>query len=144
MTKAHLYEYNSMDADGHAIDLSKRRVPANFDPQYTPVLTAAEAAAFTRNNVLGGTTSWEPLDSLETIPAPELVRNRTVLTWAAHDDVSSYVILENGQVVATTTTPTYTASNKGVTVTVLALNDAGVVAAKSEIRIPMGFVLIIQ
>lgn len=144
VTKAHLYEYNSMDADGHAIDLSQRRVPANFDPQYTPVLTAAEAAAFTRNNVLGGTTSWEPLDSLETIPAPELVRNRTVLTWAAHDDVSSYVILENGQVVATTTTPTYTASNKGVTVTVLALNDAGVVAAKSEIRIPMGFVLIIQ
>lgn len=50
----HFYEYNSMDAKGNKLDLSKRGNSPSSINTYTPVLSDKEAEEFNVHNVLGG------------------------------------------------------------------------------------------
>ncbi len=97
------YEFNSMDASGSALDLSKRANSPTSTNKYTPVLTAEEADEFTVENVLGGDDSWLATEELATdIAAPEGVayeKEGNYIYWYPVDGAAGYMIYNNGQYV---------------------------------------------
>ena len=104
----HFYEFNSMDKDGNAIDLSGRGNSSSSQNQYTPVLSADEAAKFTVENVLCGTDSWLPTDYTTTTAAPEATANASGISWTPVDDARCYVITtEPGEYLTNTTETSY-------------------------------------
>lgn len=120
----HFYEFNSMDADGNAIDLSKRGNSSSSTNQYTPVLSAAEAEAFTVENVLGGTDSWLPTELTVTSPATTATAQGMTIGWQPVDEARTYVVFRDGEYVANVTTTSYTADEPG-TYTIRTANLAG-------------------
>ena len=110
----HFYEYNSMDADGNALDLTARKNSSSSTNTYTPVLSAAEAAKFTLGNVLGGTDSWLPTDYTNTTAAPVATATTTAIEWTAVEDARCYVIFnEAGEYVDNVATLSYTPDAEG-------------------------------
>ncbi len=93
----HFYEYNSMDANGDALDLSARKNSPSSTNHYTPVLTAEEAAKFTVENVLGGTDSWLPTEECVELAAPTASISGSTLQWTAVADARCYVVFKDGQ-----------------------------------------------
>lgn len=93
----HFYEYNSMDANGDALDLSARKNSPTSTNHYTPVLTAEEAAKFTVENVLGGTDSWLPTEECVVLAAPTASISGSTLQWTAVADSRCYVVFKDGQ-----------------------------------------------
>ena len=105
----HFYEYNSMDADGNAIDLSTRRNSPTSVNTYTPILTDEQAAQLTVRNVLGGADSWDAAEMVAELPAPAVTRNADgTLTWNAVDGAAAYLVYADGAYVGMTTEPSYT------------------------------------
>ena len=128
----HFYEYNSMDANGDAIDLSGRKNPSTSTNTYTPVLSAEEAAKFTVENVMGGTDSWLPTEECPTLNAPTNVSvSGTTLSWDAVDDARCYVILKDGVYYANQTETSFNATEDGV-YTVRAANLNGGLGLESN------------
>lgn len=99
----HFYEYNSMDADGNAIDLTKRKNSPSSTNTYVPVLTADEAARYTLENVLGGTDSWLPTEETAVCAAPAVRMEGSKLVWDDMADARCYVVLKDGRYLANTT-----------------------------------------
>lgn len=127
----HFYEYNSMDASGNAIDLTKRGNAGTSTNTYTPVLTATEAANFTVENVLGGTDSWLPTEECADAIAPVIAMTDGTISWTDQDDASCYVIFVNGKYLANTTATTYATTVDGI-YTVRAANVSGGLGATSN------------
>ncbi len=120
----HFYEYNSLDANGNAIDLSVRKNSPTSTNHYTPVLTAEEAAKFTVENVLGGTDSWLPTEECVVLEAPVVSFDGSTLSWTANDDARCYVVFKNGQYLTNQTATTLAISEEGV-YSVRAANEKG-------------------
>lgn len=104
----HFYEFNSMDKNGNALDLSGRKNSPTSTNTYTPVLTAEEAAHLTVRNVLCGTNSWDPASATVQCAAPAnpVIANGK-LTWDAVEGASSYAVFCNGEYVAHTIDASY-------------------------------------
>lgn len=126
----HFYEYNSMNASGSALDLSGRTNSPTSTNSYTPVLTAAEAAKFTVENVLGGTDSWLPTDYTTVMAAPTVSVSDGNLTWTAVEDARCYVIFKNGAYLTNQTGTSYVMNDEGI-YTVRAANEMGGLGAAS-------------
>ena len=126
----YFYEYNSTDANGHAIDLSVRGNSATSTNSYTPVLSAEEAQKFTVENVLGGTDSWLPTDYTLEVAAPVVSLEGSTLSWTAVDDARCYVIFKNGEYLANQTGTSYHLTEEGL-YTVRAANEMGGLGAAS-------------
>ncbi|WP_276628727.1 hypothetical protein, partial [Eubacterium pyruvativorans] len=120
----HFYEYNSLDANGNAIDLSVRQNSHTSTNHYTPVLTAEEAAKFTVENVLGGTDSWLPTEECVLLDAPVVSFDGSTLSWTGIDDARCYVVFKNGQYLTNQTATTLAISEDGV-YSVRAANEKG-------------------
>lgn len=126
----HFYEYNSLDANGDALDLSVRGNSSSSTNSYIPVLTSSEAAKFTVENVLGGTDSWLPTDETVTTAAPSLSMSGTTLSWDAVSDARCYVIFKDGEYYANQTETSIALTEAG-TYTVKAANLNGGLGAES-------------
>ena len=126
----YFYEYNSMNADGSAIDLSDRGNSETSTNHYTPVLTDAEAQKFTIENVLGGTDSWLPTDFTNEVAAPTVSLSGSTLSWTAVDDARCYVIFKDGKYLANQTATSYEMTDEGI-YTVRAANEMGGLGAAS-------------
>jgi hypothetical protein len=124
------YEYNSMNGNGAAIDLSVRGNSSTSTNTYTPVLTADEAAKYTVENVLGGTDSWLPTDYTDEVDAPVVTLNGSTISWTAADDARCYVVFKNGAYLANLTATSYEVSDEGL-YTVRAANSCGGLGAPS-------------
>ena len=92
----HFYEYGSVDASRNAIDLSVRGNSPTSTNNYTPVLTAAEAAKYSVENVLGGTDSWLPTEQTVELSAPTATISGMTLSWTAVDEARCYVVFKDG------------------------------------------------
>ena len=121
----HFYEYNSMDKNGDAIDLSVRGNSPTSINHYTPVLTNEEAAQFTLENVLGGTDSWLPTDECVVLDAATLSKEGNILNWTTVDDARCYVIFKDGAYLANQTTTSYDTAGETGVYTVRAANLNG-------------------
>ncbi len=127
----HFYEYNSVTADGTAVDLSGRQNSSTHSGDaYTPVLTDDEATAYTVENVLGGTDSWLATDETAEVEAPTVTLSGSSLSWADNSDARVYVIFKDGEYLDNVTETTYALTDDG-TYTVRAANKNGGMGAVS-------------
>lgn len=112
-------EYNSVDANGNAVDLSKRRSYYSFtdkssvfhETTINPVLSASEAAQYTIQNVVGGTDNWTPDNDCKQISAPKVKVTDHTLSWTDNDSALCYFIFKNNVYVDNITDNSYEVPN---------------------------------
>lgn len=128
----HFYEYNSMDKNGNAIDLSGRKNAETSTNEYTPVLTAEEAAEFTVENILGGSDSWYAPEMTETLAATtDFTSANGTLLWKAVERAAGYIVYEDNVFAGYTATAEFalpaeaTQAAAAKTYTVRAINANG-------------------
>lgn len=99
-------EYNSVDANGNPIDLSKRRSSYTKDGTtvwINPVLSADEANKYTIQNVMSGTDNWQPDNDAKQVDAPTLTMNNNTLHWNHKSNARCYAIFQNDKYIGNTT-----------------------------------------
>lgn len=128
-------EYKSVTASGEAVDCSQRMTTYTAGTvTYNPVLSDADAAKFTIENVLGGNDQWVPTESTEQEVAPTITTvNNATLSWSNSDYALLYAVCLDGKVIDFTTASTYTFAN-GVSgsVSVRAANAMGGLGMASD------------
>jgi len=134
-------EYNSRTATGDMVDLSNRKSSFTTDASngsitttgHQTVLSAAEAATYTLDNVLKGNDNWDPLPLMEKTDAPSNVTVGVtgVVNWDAVPYAISYIVLKNAVAIAFTTQSTYTDSayDDQAVYTVVAVAESGTLSA---------------
>lgn len=143
-------EYNSMNANGGEIDLSKRATSINDTPN-NPILTPAEAEEIGKlSNTFG---DWQPTLLTEQAPVVTNVElNGTILSWTGNNYSLLYAVCEDGEVIAETqetsfdlsTLPAGARSSEPLEVsahqyTVRSVNQMGGMSEPSEVAtIPTG------
>ena len=99
-------EYNTMDATGQVVDLSKRKTTFTADGKTVTskaVLTEAEASAYTIQNVLSGSDLWDADAAGRILDAPRLNVEAGFLTWKdPTDQAVCYLVIADGQTILTT------------------------------------------
>ncbi|MDE6511269.1 MAG: hypothetical protein K2L00_04140, partial [Muribaculaceae bacterium] len=124
----HFYEFNSMDADGNALDLSNRKNSPTSLNSYSPILPEEYADHFTPQNVLGGLDSWDAVATVAECEAPFVVADGAAnISWEAVDGAAGYLVFHAGKFAG------YTADTQYVTAedasenryTVAAINTNG-------------------
>lgn len=120
------HEYGSLDADGKALDLSRRSIAACNAAQGSdnPVIDAATAATYTLANVLPG---WDPQALAEQVIAPQpfISKEKKQLTWTASEGAYGYAVIKNGAVIDFTSSCFYDLDDVEATYTLRALNFMG-------------------
>ena len=130
----HFYEYNSMDKNGKALDLSVRQNSSTSINTYKPVLTDDEAATFTLRNVLGGSDSWDAIDETRQCEAPVLSGADGNLSWNAVDGAMLYVVLKDGAYLDNVTTTSFAAPADGVYTVKAANKNGGLGTASNSVN----------
>lgn len=126
-------EYNTVDANGNAVDTSKRKSSFTVGGVSVPyekslVLTETEAANYTYDNVVKGDDGWDPKSyyTTEKLPAVENVSiYGTTLSWDGQNKAICYLIFEDGVYVGQTTETSYEVNANGGTYTVKSVNKYG-------------------
>ena len=140
-------EYGSHTSKGVSVDLSGRKTTFDAYDAYdkttdtytnrrnetnNPVLTAEEAAEPTLEAVMGQDDQWQPTLLTEQAPVPaDVTLEGSTLSWADNNYTLLWAVCKDGSVVAFTTQPTYTVSDKGL-YSVRAANEMGGLSAASE------------
>ncbi|MDR1527717.1 MAG: Ig-like domain-containing protein [Dysgonamonadaceae bacterium] len=135
-------EYNSMNANGEPVDLSNRKseytTSADNGSQTVggrqTVLTDAQAAQYTRQNVTKGSIDWNPLVLTEATAAPVLRGSGGHVVWDKVDYAICYIVIENGTAVSITTENHYPSTGDNA-YEVYAVAESG---ALSELSDPLG------
>lgn len=110
----YFYEYQSTDKNGSLLDLSVRGNSPSSTNHYTPVLTDAEAARYTVENVLGGTDSWLATEDIADTDAPDVTVTADGLEWTEMPDVRCYVITtDDDEYVGNVATTSYQPADYG-------------------------------
>ncbi len=136
-------EYNSVDANGNTVDLSKRRTYFSFtdksnvfhETTINPVLTASEAANYTIKNVVGRTDNWTPDNDCKQISAPKVKVTDHTLSWADNDSALCYFIFKNNVYVDNITDNSYQVPNDATPndhFTIRAANQMGGLGESSD------------
>ena len=130
-------EYKSVTASGSAVDCSARKtVYTAGTVTYSPVLSDADAANYTIENVLGGTDQWVPTESTEQEAAPEIQAAQASfeISWNASDYALLYAVCVDGKVKYFTTDNFYSfATDEVGMVSVRAANELGGLGAASNV-----------
>ena len=123
-------EYNSTTASGAAVDLSSRKTVFADTHENNPVLTAEEAATYSDMGAMFG--DWQPTLATEQAPVPaNVAADGAVLTWDNSDYALLWAVCKDGDIIAFTGEPTYTATEAG-TYTIRAANEMGGLSPVSE------------
>jgi uncharacterized repeat protein (TIGR02543 family) len=130
-------EYKSVTASGSAVDCSTRKtVYTAGTVTYNPVLSEADAANYTIENVLGGTDQWVPTESTEQEAAPQISATvgSSTISWDASGYALLYAVCVDGKVKYFTTDNSYTfTDNEAGSVSVRAANELGGLGTASNI-----------
>lgn len=122
-------EYNSTDKNGIAVDLASRKVKFDGGTQASAVLTEAQVAELSVENVMGGSDEWNPLGLTEQAPiVTNLTLENGLLTWDNSDYAACWAVCRNGQVIAFTLTPEFEVTESradDVVYSVRAANEMG-------------------
>ncbi len=135
-------EYNSMTANGAQIDLSGRRTTYTKDATtvvLNPVLTPAEAANYTIENVLGGNDAWQPKLYTDQAAAPVISISGNRIVWDDNNYVLCWAVFKDNQFETFVTSNYYEipipigrSSNGASIYTVRAANEMGGLSAPSN------------
>lgn len=119
-------EYNSVDKNGIAVDLSSRKLTFDGGTQASAVLTEEQVSELSIANVMGGEDEWNPLAYTEQAPVPTNVSVKdNSLSWDSNNYSLLWAVCKNGSVVAFTTENTYTVDDTTATWSVRAANEMG-------------------
>jgi pectin methylesterase-like acyl-CoA thioesterase len=134
-----LAEYNSMNASGGKIDLSKRKTTFVYTKNGATVtatsskaiLSASDAAGYTAESIFG---SWKPANMTVQQAAPVVSKSGSTLKWDDNADALCWVVFKDGKYFKCVTTPTVeTASGTGVYVVRTANAMGGLGAASNAV-----------
>ena len=133
-------EYNTMDKDGNALDLSKRKTHFTGEGGATctskAVLGKVEADSYQLNYMLRGTDNWDADWQAFILPAPAVYVTDATVSWKDLTGYATYyLVIVDG--VATVTTETSRA-NDGKTVLVKAISNFGVLSEQASSEHPTG------
>lgn len=126
-------EYNTMDANGDAVDLSQRRTSFGGTASKA-VLSKTEAVnSYKLDYVLRGADNWDADWQAFILPAPKLSKSGTTLSWTDETGfATSFLVIKNG--VATITTDTSCEYSADITVqSISAFGVTGEMAKASEV-----------
>jgi len=131
-------EYNSTTPSGTAVDISMRKTSFTYSGVTTPVnpyLTAAQAATYTIDNVLGGTDAWQPKLYTDQAAAPVITGSGTTVSWADNNYVLCWAVFKDGVFVKFSTSNSYTIPTTITSgnYTVCAANEMGGLSAVSNV-----------
>ncbi|NCB83579.1 MAG: pectin esterase [Bacteroidia bacterium] len=123
-------EYKSVNANAALVDLSNRRTTYTKDATtvtLNPVLTEAQAANYTIENVLGGTDAWQPKLYTDQAAAPVITGENKTITWAGNNYVLCWAVFKDNVFVSFVTTNTYVIPEEVISgvYTVRAANEMG-------------------
>lgn len=119
-------EYNSVDKNGIAVDLSSRKLTFEGGTQASAVLTEEQVSELSIANVMGGEDEWNPLAYTEQAPVPTNVSIKdSNLSWDSNNYSLLWAVCKNGSVVAFTTESAYTVDDISATWSVRAANEMG-------------------
>jgi pectin methylesterase-like acyl-CoA thioesterase len=123
-------EYKSVNANAALVDLSNRRTTYTKDATtvtLNPVLTEAQAANYTIENVLGGTDAWQPKLHTDQAAAPVITGENKTISWADNNYVLCWAVFKDNVFVTFLTTNTYIipAEVESGVYTVRAANEMG-------------------
>ena len=132
-------EFNTMDADGNAVDLSQRKTSFTADGKTgnsKAVLTPVETNSYKLDYVLRGNDEWDADWQGFILPAPLINVSENTVSW---NDATGYaqcfLVTVDGQVKLTTAT---SIDANGETVTVQAVNAYGVLGELASSDNPAG------
>lgn len=121
-------EYNTTNAQGQAVDLSKRKTSFTADGKTVTskaVLTASEVSAYTVQNVLAGTDQWDADGAGRILDAPKMTVGTDRLTWSdPTGQAACYLVTIDGN--ATLTTDESVNYATGSQVCVQSISESGV------------------
>ena len=122
-------EYNTVTYEGKPVDLSKRKTSFKNKEGKTAnskaVLTATEAAAYTVQNVLGGTDLWDADTQGRILDAPVATIDGDRLTWSdPTGQAVCYLLTIDGQ--STITTDEQAAYSASSAITLQAVSATGI------------------
>ena len=119
-------EYNSVNKNGIAVDLSSRKLTFEGGTQASAVLTEEQVSELSIANVMGGEDEWNPLAYTEQAPVPTNVSIKdSNLSWDSNNYSLLWAVCKNGSVVAFTTESAYTVDDISATWSVRAANEMG-------------------
>ena len=124
-------EYNTMDANGNAVDLSQRRTVftgENGSCTSKAVLTPVETNSYKLSYMLSGNDNWDADWQAFILPAPQLSVSGTTVSWNDPTGFAQcYLVVADGVPTITTNT-----SATGSYVTVQAISAYGVCGEKAS------------
>lgn len=115
-------DYNTTDAEGHPLDLSKRISRYyTYDKESKDTtwctaknhLTADEVARYTIDNVMSGDDQWNPTECCEQLPAVDMTQKGKKLRWKPVEGARGYIIYKDHQFTGSTTATHFRAKEKG-------------------------------
>ena len=101
-------EYNSVDANGNAIDLTGRKTSFK-GVENVPTLNETQAAAFALETVFA---DWNPAQYTEQVKTTSAKLNGNTLTWSPVDGATMYAIVKNGSIIDLTDQTSYTIADE--------------------------------
>ena len=103
-------EYGSVTSTGTAVDVSMRKTSFTYSGVTTPVnpwLSAAQAATYTIDNVLGGTDAWQPRLYTDQAAVPVISLNGATISWADNNYTLCWAVFKDGVFEKFVTTNSY-------------------------------------
>ena len=130
------HEYGSKDADGKALDLSKRSISACSAATGSdqPVITAEQAAAYTLSAAF---PAWKPQELTAQVEAaqPYFDNEKNIVFWENNADAIGYAVYCDGKLAGMTTENSFETKG-GETINIRAINTMGGMGAKSANALP--------
>lgn len=131
-------EYNTT-YQGWPVDTSSRRTLYNVDEDYSEsgvdetnveytgdlVLSEAQAATYTYDNIIKADDDWDPQAYYEKLQDPTVTMTNSTLSWEDDSDAICYLIFKDGDYFGKTTSTTYLVDDTDATYEVKAMNRYG-------------------
>lgn len=125
-------EYNNKDKDGNDCAASVAfGTDADGLPLYSTLLTAAQAASYSYDNIIKGTDGWDPKAMLGVPAKPGNIKfSGSKLTWDAVSGAAGYIIYADGKYAGQTPGRVYIRENTSasITYTVKAVSKYGMIS----------------
>ena len=128
-------EYNSRDAQGNVLDLSKRKTEYQYKDRQTgkevsgtcqATITKEEADKYTYENMIPGNDGWNPRIMMEKLGCPRsLVYQQGTLKWNPVKNAIGYIVYDGEQILGTTTDTSFPVSEVNYALKVSAVNQYG-------------------
>lgn len=128
-------EYNSRDAQGNVLDLSKRKTEYQYKDRQTgkevsgtcqATITKEEADKYTYENMIPGNDGWNPRIMMEKLGSPRsLVYQQGTLKWNPVKNAIGYIVYDGEQILGTTTDTSFPVSEVNYALKVSAVNQYG-------------------